>query len=597
MRKVLFFVLTALFSAVLWLSPVFAEEEYRYIDAEEAGSKPVPIYKKCNSDGSEYYSHTKYWSLNETMDDFVRYMDDGNYTVRETGYYITADPSGNYVYITDQNGNKLVDDKFKCVYNVYDTGSLKVRYYGANDFSGFAALDSDLEVEVPMGDYYYLSVNTDHFYTSNQKRRRCIGVKRGTDGIIQVSYYTEYGDFKTALGSPSLYIYNDDYNQDCSNYALADVLSANEAGVLPLSLSYKDFMLPVTKGDLISLAVEAILKKEGTDIFTYIKENNINVDYDKYLDIASPDVLVAEALDLVVPSEGKYFYPDKALARWEAAYTLNRLCEIYEIPLTPYSQTFEDDREISYEVKEAVYNISGTPVLNSYIMTPYILENMFKPDKEYLLEQAIIAVWRISNYESIQESGELGIYNKKTIGGGLYAFQNSDGRWGVWRQSDEKVIVEPLYLPVVSMYRHPDNISYYFYTIYESYVSNGTFVLTDKNNDSSNSRDNTYYVFNTDGELLKAIHYGTDEIRKDLGDNDSESAYYVNYASGSNLVFTKENTDVRFIKRLVSEIAVTDFSKIMPCGEGEFTAVENSTGKRCILNPDGTLKNYTESED
>ncbi|MCD7855974.1 MAG: S-layer homology domain-containing protein [Clostridiales bacterium] len=597
MRKALFFVLTALFSAVLWLSPVFAEEEYRYIDAEEAGSEPVPIYKKCNSDGSEYYSHTSSLASNETMDGFIRYMDDENYTVRETGYYITADPSGNYVYITNKYGKKIINDKFKCIYNVYDSGSLRVRYYGANDFSGFATINSDLETEVPMGNYYYLTLNTDRFENYSDNSKKYFGIKRDGNGVIQAASYNNYGDFIITSGSSPLTICYDKYIQDCHKYALADVKAANEAGILPNTLSYKDFMLPVTKGDLISLAVNAVLKKEGTDIFTYIKENNISVDYDKYLDIVSPDVLVAEALDLVKPAEGKYFYPDKALTRQEAAYTLNRLCGIFEVPLTPYSKTFEDDRKISYEVKEAVYNISGTPVLNSYIMTPYILENMFKPDKEYMLEQAIIAVWRISNYESIQESGELGIYNKKSIGGGLYAFQNSDGRWGVWRQSDEKVIVEPLYLPAVSMYRHPDNISDYYINIYESYASNGTFVLTDKNNDSSSSRDNTYYIFNTDGELIKTIHYGTDEIRKDLGDNDSESAYYVSYASGSNLVFAKENSDVRVIKRLVSEIAVTDFSKIMPCGDGEFTAVENSTGKRCILNPDGTLKNYTESED
>ncbi len=596
MRKVLFFVLTALFSAALWLSPVFAEEEYRYIDAEEAGSEPVPIYKKCNSDGSEYYDSNGYFALNETMDATVVYKEDANYTVRETGYYITADPSGDYVYITNKYGKKIIDDKFKCVYNVYDSGSLRVRYYGANDFSGFAVLNSDFDVIMPMGGYYYLSLSTDRFYIDSCNRKRYIGVKRDSEGVIQAANFDGFGNLRITSGNSPLRIGYDDYVKDTNIYTFAEIKKINEAGLLPNTLSYKDFMEAVTKGDLISLAVEAILKKEGTDIFTYIKENNISVDYDKYLDIVFPDVLVAEALELVKPAEGKYFNPDKTLTRQEAAYTINRLCEIFEVSLTPYSKTFEDDMEISPEIKEAVYNLSGTPILSSYIMAPYVLDNLFKPDNDYPLEQAAIAVWRISNFESIQESGKLGVYNKKTIGGGLYAFQNTDGRWGVWRESDNKIIVEPLYLPAVSMERNY-YVNYDHTAIDEAYASNGTFVLTDKNNDSSNSRDNTYYIFNTDGELIKTIHYGTDEIKKDLGDNDSRSAYYVNYASGSNLVFDKADSEQTFIKRLVSEIAVTDFSKIMPCGDGEFKAMENSTGKRCILNPDGTLKNYTESEE
>lgn len=558
---------------------------YRYIDAEEAADGPRPIYSSI-IDGA----------VSSEM-----YLD-----IEESGYYITADPSGNYVYITDKNGNKLLEDKFKCVYNMISDRKLPARYYGTSDLSGFALLNSDLEVSVLPSNCNYFTRKTGYnsYYSTDY-----IGVKRDLDGVIQYyDYNSNYESYVWTSEAAGIKIMNDKYYRTCDSFAMTSVTNANEAGLIQNNLACKELKEAAGRYDFVSLAVQAVLLKENTDIYTYIRNNKITVDYSEYLDIASPDIIVAEALNLIRPADGKYFNPDKPITRQEAAYTLNRLCEIWGISVTPYSETFEDDGEIEEWAKEAVYNVSGTPAEDTYVMAPSLSDSKFYPDDEFKLENAAACVWRIYDYENTGSVKTDIRQNRKVISPELYAFQNTDGKWGVCEKEGEMaVIVEAIYefAADLNLYSYTEYYSYYM-PIFEAYVYNGVFILSDKPNERTDARDNTYYVFNTEGELLKTFHYGSEEMKADIPEEYADRTFYVEYASGSNLVFktySMDHTNEKsyypcYIKRLFSEIAVTGYYNIDPSRlyDGGFIAIDTKTLTYCLLNPDGSFSGYYDGD-
>ncbi|MCD8239271.1 MAG: S-layer homology domain-containing protein [Clostridiales bacterium] len=523
----------------------------RYIDAEEAGSSKVPI---------------------EGLD----------------GCYITADPTGSYVNIVNAYGSKLTNTAFKCVYNKADYGSyLKVRYYKTNDLSGFTVLNKDLEEIIPQSHYHQISAEavkgSDYFVCD----------KRDENGTLTADYYWLGYNFEFE-GLKEIYSADGELTQ-VSRYAKERIAAAQESGLIPDNMKYNYFSDEITRYDMACLALDVVLDKYNTNIYSYITENNISLNYGKYLDVVSPNILLAEEMGLIKPSDSKYFKPNEAITRQEAAYILNRLCEIFEVETTPKETLFEDDGDIADWAREAVYNVSGTRTDDTYILAQAPANSFMPNETDYSLERAVMAVWRIANWDIIDFSEYETNFRNIDIGCGLYACQNSDGKWGVYGNG----------FSVDAFYELPCNSDrYYAFDGYFTLALYDIFCLQPENSGTSRT-DNTYFVFNGDGELIKTLTYGIEDIQSEKPCGCVFVEVIPVIASGSNIIFdgmTEEDKSssqtsyyTAFIKRLVSEkIAGEEYTVIRPYENIGFTATEKSTGKKCVLNADGSFKEYIE---
>ncbi|MCD8090957.1 MAG: hypothetical protein LUD81_10150 [Clostridiales bacterium] len=538
---------------ILWAFSVFVYAgEGEYIDAEGAGSG---------------------FSISDSQGE-------------ASGCYIRADSSGSCVYITDESGNRLVDAAFKYVEKSFNGSYLRVRYYDTEDFSGFAVLNEELNEVIPQNNYYYLHIELVLGDT------RFVGDRRDENGTLDSDYY-DMKNGECGLWNNENLIKLISSRGTVSPYAEERVWKALDEGLVPENLMCRYFNQNATRYNMACLAVQTVLEKNNTNIYSYIADNNILLDYDKYVDVVSPDVLLAEEIGLIRPSEGKYFNPGEEVTRQEAAYTLNRLCELLGVETTPKETAFDDDRDIAEWAREAVYNVSGTGAEDSFILPQQ--GHMFLPnDTGYRLERAVTAVWRIANFDSLVTDGDY--YQKKSLGYGLTAYQNNDGKWGVFGPDFK---LDPVYeLPCSSM----DN---YF-------ALDGYFTLALNNNPQlEEEREkysyNTYYVFNSSGELVKTLTYTIEDVKKEKPCGLEFCSVYVTLVSGSNIVFAGETPEQKavggtivlteFIKRLVSEkISGEGYCGISRYDDGGFIAWEEATKKKCILNADGSFREYCTEE-
>ncbi|MCD8214095.1 MAG: S-layer homology domain-containing protein [Clostridiales bacterium] len=540
------FILTLLFMLTFSLFAYGEETKAGFIDAEEAAGELVPI------EGAD-------------------------------GCYIKADTSGEAVYIVDKNGNCLTDYVFKCVYNSTDYGDyLRVRFLNTGDLSGFGVMDTGFNIVISPNNYQRISSTTGNCLT---------GDKCDSKGsLVSERYklnYTSAGYVFSGLQEDI----SDNSFHGVSELAKERVTAARAAGFLPDTLKTRYFQWGTTKYDWASLTLEAVLLKADTDLYSYITANDITLDYDKYIDVVSPNVLLAEELGLIYPTEGRYFYPDDDITRQEAAYTLNRMCELFNIKTTPKKTVFDDDSDISDWAREAVYNVSGTRIDSTFIL-PQIGMNSFMPqDTVYYLERAVMAVWRLYSSGSTDFSSYTSKFNITDIGCGLYAYENTEGKWGVYGDN----------FTVDAFYELPCPANSYS-------AFNGTFTLISKYlkylyNSSSQVTGNDFVVFNGRGEIIKSLTYTMKDIKADKPCGLEFHHVTLTSVSGSNLVFcgytdSNEKEYAYFIKRLVSEkIAGEGFDNISVYADVGFKAVESSTGRECILNPDGSFKEYYTEEE
>ncbi|MCD8239779.1 MAG: hypothetical protein LUC92_10700 [Clostridiales bacterium] len=535
------FLFTALF---LFVFSVFAygSEEYRFIDAEETEGKLIPI---------------------EGMDDC----------------YITADSSGDCVYIVNKYLQKLSNSSFKCVYNnISYNHYVIVRYADTDDLSGFAVLDEGMNEVIAPNNYFRIHIG---YIDGN---RHIICERYDESGNVINDYYLINTERNYGFEGLEENFTIEDYSSDTDDLIKDRIEAADRAGLIPQILKYKWAGSSISRYEFAALAVNAIMLKENTDIYNYIKDNNITLDYDKYIDVVSPYVLLADELGLNPPFDGKYFYPEKGLKRQEAAYILNSLCNIFGIKTTPKETLFADDSEIADWAREAVYNVSGTPVDDTYVLAQIGFDR-FMPDSIYYyydFETAIMAVWRLYGFDSIDFESYTSKFNEIYIGCGLYAYQNNDGKWGVYGDG----------VNVEAFYELPCSTGSRFVAF------NNIFTLILDNSYSLGGEDDavTYYIFNGN-ELIKTYVYTTADLKADKPFGYVFDSALPVAVSGSNIVFRGYiNTpwqSVEFIKRLVSEkIAGEGYNYIRPYGDVGFSAVEISTGKNCLLNADGSFKEY-----
>ncbi|MCD7855625.1 MAG: hypothetical protein LUG66_08450 [Clostridiales bacterium] len=214
--------------------------------------------------------------------------------------------------------------------------------------------------------------------------------------------------------------------------------------------------------------------------------------------------------------------------------------------------------------------------------------------KRLFLFMTVLTMFTVNVCAETESSEETEIVRTITLDCGVNLYVTSEGKWGAYGDSFK---LDPVYyLPTSNQY----------------FDYGDTFVLAQKPNTYLNNRgsfDNTYYVFKSNGELIKTLTYSIWDVI------DEQPGGYTFYdveawvVSGSNIVFAGrpidesypcENLAYTYIKRLYSEKVVDGYYSVQRYDyeeEGEFTAVEASTWRWCVLNQDGSFKRYRYNAD
>ncbi len=193
--------------------------------------------------------------------------------------------------------------------------------------------------------------------------------------------------------------------------------------------------------------------------------------------------------------------------------------------------------------------------------------------------------------ETENSEGSNEIVFERGIGKGITVYRNSEGKWGAY--GDNFYLEADYYLPC---------------TIDKYYAYDGVFVLMNSKypilGHSPNGR-NTFYIFNSSGEMIKSVVYCLDEVWEEKPCGETFSAVYIGGVVGSSIKLSgmiegNEHTSIPltdYIKRLYSEeVAGESYYAIQPYKGVGFKAIEKETDKKCILNVDGSFKEYIEEE-
>lgn len=166
----------------------------------------------------------------------------------------------------------------------------------------------------------------------------------------------------------------------------------------------------------------------------------------------------------------------------------------------------------------------------------------------------------------------------KYIGCNVYAFCNDKNYIGILNTKGE-IIIEPEFFNDWAI-------------IGSLYAVNNIITL---------KKDNTFYIYNTTGELKKTIESPLDYELAYPGYNEKYlNQYDIKAISGSNVVVSEHWGDMTvetspkqeyFIIRLFSEKkAAEDYYNIISLPNGEFIAIDRKTNLGVYLNADGSLK-------
>lgn len=206
-----------------------------------------------------------------------------------------------------------------------------------------------------------------------------------------------------------------------------------------------------------------------------------------------------------------------------------------------------------------------------------------------------LMVFSVSVCAETETGEEAEIVRTKALDCGVTLYKTTEGTWGAYGDNFE---IDPVYyLPCSSAY-------YYDF--------NDTFILASVDCDVINNKMhtyNTYYVFNSKGELIKTLTYSFEDIQAENPNGCASDCewFWAVTAYGSNLVFAEAAGKINvydlapcYIKRLYSEKVADGYYAInrYEDGEnGEFIAYEKDTFRKCILNADGSFKEYILNDD
>ncbi|MCD7855453.1 MAG: hypothetical protein LUG66_07560 [Clostridiales bacterium] len=190
------------------------------------------------------------------------------------------------------------------------------------------------------------------------------------------------------------------------------------------------------------------------------------------------------------------------------------------------------------------------------------------------------------------EKTEIEIVRTITLNCGVNLYETSEGTWGAYGDNFK---IAPLYYLPFEHYYDFDNT--FVLAAKDSYI-----LMKDYN------PDNTYYVFNSKGELIKTLTYSIDDVLAEEPHNLEIKYVSVLTAYGSNLIvyeYTGKRDNIyglspSYIKRLYSEKVSDGYYSIWKYEDGEngeFRAIEKETFRRCILNADGSFKEYILNDD
>jgi hypothetical protein len=348
-RKLVFVLLCAMLTGST--ASVFAEED---INASEA------------VDESESESE----SIAESVDKESLVPIDGL-----DGCYIQSNPY--YQFITDENGNKLIDMNFRKVDTSLGIGDTLIVWYpeGMED-SSVGVLSKDLKVIVPKNFY-----RNPKFLESNGKIYIAVEsvMGGGTD------YYDLEGN---KVDKPSESTPVQAVDKTCSDWASESIKKAVDINLVPAELQ-NTYTAKITRAEFCRLAVQTYIAKTGYEIDTAVKTPFTDAD-DCY-------IITAYNLGIVAGVGNNKFAPDNNITRQEAAVMLNNLATVLNVDNTSKkADLFVDESYFANWAKAAIYSVSAIKSGDTYVMAG-TGNGKFSPWMNYTREQAIATMLRLFN--------------------------------------------------------------------------------------------------------------------------------------------------------------------------------------------------------
>ena len=161
-----------------------------------------------------------------------------------------------------------------------------------------------------------------------------------------------------------------------SDWALAYVLEALDAGILPFALQ-SQFTAPINRAEYAALSVALFESVRGE-----ITERA------EFYDTQDLNVQKLGGINVVMGFEGN-FNPGGLISREEAAAFMARLAREMGQPLPLVAPTFNDNASISDWAVEYVGQVAATGIMGG------LPNNMFDPSGQYTREQAIVTMVRL----------------------------------------------------------------------------------------------------------------------------------------------------------------------------------------------------------
>lgn len=173
---------------------------------------------------------------------------------------------------------------------------------------------------------------------------------------------------------------------NCSDWAVEELGTAEDSGLIPDEFADIDFSEKLTRADFSRVLVNTYESLTVTEI--------VPTEENPFDDTDDTAALKAYTMGFIMGTgEGK-FSPDSFLSREQAATMLFRLYDSVRgaADTEKNSGTFSDDADISDWAKESVYFMEAIKVVNG------VGENRFAPKSNISAEQSVIAALRLSEY-------------------------------------------------------------------------------------------------------------------------------------------------------------------------------------------------------
>ena len=170
-----------------------------------------------------------------------------------------------------------------------------------------------------------------------------------------------------------------------SSWAVGEIAAAIAAGIVPSYLQ-KNYVQPVSRGNIVEMIIMLIEKCSGQSIEAFMSSKGVMVTDSAFTDTNDKYALAANALNIINGVGDGRFDPDGTLTRAQIAAIMNRVARVLGVDTEGFTHSFIDtkshwvDSELGWPVYAGIVNGTG--------------DNKYNPDGQLTTEQAIAITYR-----------------------------------------------------------------------------------------------------------------------------------------------------------------------------------------------------------